>query len=255
MRDRPSLFKSSPTNRCPTTFGYALHNFIGTELDKFYFHMPRRILVRSNVSPYHVTARCNNREPFHNDLDEVWKIFTFEFNSVVETHQALIHAFVLMPNHFHLIISTPKDDLGLVMRTFMASVTKHLNTKSGRIGRVFGSRYHWSLISSTHYYDCALKYVYRNPVKAGLTENVENYPYSTLIIALGNRAADIPISPVLGYDFNIPGNNNSKFLGWLNQPFQGEQHQAIHKALQKKKFSPPQERGRRIPMKLDRFCS
>ena len=208
--------------------------------------MPRKLLIRSNVHPYHVTSRCNNRETFHYDLDKVWEIFSFEIKELIESHQSKIHAFVLMPNHFHLLISTPGEDLGKAMQTFIASVTRKINLKSGRTGRVFGARYHWSLIGSPNYYDNVLKYVYRNPVKGGLITTVQNYRYSSLGAILENTASWI--QPPLGYEMNIPNNRKTEFLNWLNQPFGTEQEIAIKKGFLKPEFHPPKNRSdRKIP--------
>ena len=155
-------------------------------------------------------------------------------------------AYCLMPNHFHLLISTPGEDLGKAMQTFIASVTRKINLKSGRTGRVFGARYHWSLIGSPNYYDNVLKYVYRNPVKGGLITTVQNYRYSSLGAILENTASWI--QPPLGYEMNIPNNRKTEFLNWLNQPFGTEQEIAIKKGFLKPEFHPPKNRSdRKIP--------
>jgi putative transposase len=130
--------------------------------------MPRKNLIRSNVYPYHVTARGNNKASFPCEPYQTWEIFNEKILEVQKKFGVKIHAFVMMSNHFHLLITTPHEDLGKVMETFMRSITRTMNAKSGRTGRVFGGPYHWSLINSNVYYDCALKYVYRNPVKAKL---------------------------------------------------------------------------------------
>jgi len=215
--------------------------------------MPRKTLIRSKELPYHVTARCNNREAFFCDLDQIWAILFSELNETIEIYQIKIHALVLMPNHFHLLISTPGADLGVVMQTFIREVTIKINLKAGRTGRVFGSRYHWSLIDSTHYYDCALKYVYRNPVKSGLSAAVEEYEFSTLMDVIEEARPFITIEPPIGYQSNIPQNRKNEFLNWLNQPFRNEHEEAIKKAFRKTKFLPPQVRGNRVPMALEGF--
>src|SRR4051794_18500799 len=124
--------------------------------------MPRKTLIRSNTLPYHVTARTNNRELFHLPLNLVWDIMNSHIFEAIILFRIKIHAFVLMPNHFHLLITTPEEDLGRVMQIIMKSGTKTINTESRRTGRVFGSRYHWTIIESEVYFAHALKYVYRN---------------------------------------------------------------------------------------------
>ncbi len=148
-----------------------------------------------------------------------------------------VHAFVLMPNHFHLLVTTPEQDLGKVMNTFMSDVTRTINRLSGRSGRIFGGPYHWSLIHSSLYYAHALKYVYRNPIKAKIVNKVEEYPWSTLYGVLGKSHCPIPIwfpRSGLGISF-VPDEMNS-LLEWLNRPFLSETELLIQKGLKKKYF-------------------
>jgi len=207
--------------------------------------MPRKPLIRSNAYPYHVTARCNNKEPFYIPLNEVWAIISNELGEVSAKFECRIHAFVLMPNHFHLLVSTTNQDLGVVMQNLMITITKKINRNSGRIGRVFGSRYHWTLIDNEHYFDCALKYVYRNPVKANLVELVEDYEFSTIKMVISNQFVILKMHPPIGHLSLIPNENKSEFLSWLNRPFPNEEYSAIKKAFQKTKFEMPKPGWRR----------
>lgn len=130
--------------------------------------MPRSKLVRTDDLPYHIVARCNNREPFPCPLDRAWKAFCELLYEFSVQGRLRVHAFVLMPNHFHLIASTPDADLDRVMMDFMRTITRTIQFISGRTGHIFGGPYRQSLIDSTRYFAHAFKYVYRNPVKGGL---------------------------------------------------------------------------------------
>lgn len=212
--------------------------------------MPRKLLLKSKTHPYHVTARSNNKEPFPCSLEKVWEIFSTEIQEISAVFSVKTHAFLLMPNHFHLLLSTTKEDLGVVMRLFMAKITKKINSKTGRSGRIFGAAYHWCLIDNESYYDCALKYVYRNPVKAGLCSFVESYPFSTLPGILGSTHAEIVISPAIGHELNVPGGNYFYFLKWLNKPFLSEENQAIDGGLKKQRFGSPKPGWKRKSVNL-----
>jgi putative transposase len=214
--------------------------------------MPRKKLIRSTIHPYHVTARCNNKEAFSAPLDLVWQIILLELNVIVQKFGCKVHAFVLMPNHFHLLITTEVEDLGVVMQNFMISITKKINRVSMRTGRVFGARYHWSLIDNDHYYDCALKYVYRNPVKAGLTQLVEEYEFSTIGSLFDKRRELIPLSPLYGFVEITPHGGFETYLKWLNEPFPNEQNEAIQKAFQKTKFKLPKPNWDRKSIDFER---
>lgn len=208
--------------------------------------MPRKNLIRSNAHPYHVTGRANNRESFHLELQKVWDILSYSCFEATVVHGARIHSLVVMPNHFHMLISTPKSDLGVIMEQFMRSITKTMNTISGRSGRVFGGPYHWTLINSTLYFVHAYKYVYRNPVCAGLCHEVESYLYSTFSGLIGNTRLHFPLHfPFdLGGYLGIPDNPIDQ-IAWLNKPFLVEQETAIQKAFRKTTFSSPKTDWRR----------
>jgi putative transposase len=213
--------------------------------------MARKKLIRSIEYPYHVTLRCNNREWFKLPLERVWQLITQELYKVALLGDAKIHAFVLMGNHLHLLISTPGWDLGKVMAEFGSSATRNFNLISGRSGHLFGGRYHWSIIQSSLHYACVFKYIYRNPVRAGIVERAEAYRFSTLHGLMGSSHLPLPIhySEVdrRGPSF-IPEIDD--LLDWLNQPFKKEEQEAIGKGLRRKVFSLPRDRKTRAPIEL-----
>jgi len=147
-----------------------------------------------------------------------------------------------MPNHFHLLITTPEADLGKVMQYLMQSATWTINSKAGRSGHVFGGRYHWTLVGTPLYFAHALKYVYRNPVKAGICENVESYSYSSLNILLGKDYPGFKCWYPFDLDrYLIVPNDYEAKLKWLNTPFISEHENEIRKNLKKTRFAEPKK--------------
>jgi putative transposase len=196
--------------------------------------MPRKPLQRCAFLPYHVTARANNREAFHVPLPRLWKVIGSEAFHLTSVFGVEIHAFVLMPNHLHALLTVPERDLGIVMDVFMSSITRIMNLVSGRSGRVFGGRYHHSLIRDSRYFRHVLKYVYRNPVRAGLASSVEDYPFSTLHGLLGRSHLPFPISRTrAAMELNLPHSEPYDQLVWLNRPFPSEAEALIRAALRK----------------------
>lgn len=200
--------------------------------------MPREDLIVSHEFPYHVTGRANNREQFPGRQADLWKIFSSELIDISQKFNSRIHAFVLMPNHFHLMISTPKEDLGVTMQRFMAQITRKINRSTNRSGRIFGAKYYRSLINTEAYYDCALKYVYRNPVKAGLCFRVEDYPFSSFSGLFNPRDISFRLEPPQGHVELIPYGKPLEFLAWMNQPLTSEQDIEIRKAFRGPIFNP-----------------
>jgi REP element-mobilizing transposase RayT len=214
--------------------------------------MPRKHLIRNSYFPYHVTARVNNRELFPIPLERVWEHMSTELLASVIKMESQIQAFVLMPNHFHLILTTPTFDLGQTMAVLMRNVTKDVMGEAGKEGRLFQGRYHWSAIHNAHYYRHALKYVYRNPVKAKLCENVEDYAWSTITGRIGKTFLPFPLTPTrTGFDFEEHVTRPYDSLSWLNEAHSAEANMRIQIALMKKIFCPPVNRLTRKPQAIE----
>ena len=194
--------------------------------------MPRKKTILQPDFPYHISARCINKEWFNLDLELVWSIFGDYLTILKYEFQFEIISFVLMNNHFHLLIRTPKSNLSEGMNYFMREVSKEISMKSGRINQTFGGPYYWCLLDTYVYFLNSYKYAYRNPVEAGLAPSCEDYPYSTLYGFLGFRKLLIPLeldtvlfNPVLQTDT----------LKWLNASKHG-MHKHIKFALSKRVF-------------------
>lgn len=213
--------------------------------------MPRKLLIRNDTLPYHVTARANNREKFPIPLSNLWSILGTEGLLISTVHGAQIQALVLMPNHIHMILTVPEHDLGQVMNIFLRSISRSSHFLSGRSGHLFGGPYHWSLIRETHYFRHVIKYVYRNPVKAKLCERVEEYPFSTLHGLLGQSHLQFPIYLTrVGMELSLPSVESDRQLDWLNTPFPKEAEELIKRNLRKRSLELILDRKTRRPVEL-----
>lgn len=203
--------------------------------------MPRKKTPPSGNFPFHISGRVNNREKFPGQLRYHWKLFGNELYLQCIANQILVHAFVLMPNHYHLLISTLTAPISHVMRDLLSSYTRIVNAKYSRTGHLFGGRFNRSLIRNPYYYAHVLKYVYRNPVKAGICDRVGDYPFSTYSALTGRHRLEIPIQrPLEGLDRLVPYTEDLiPSDEWLNQPHPAEASEAIRRALLKKEFGLP----------------
>ncbi len=137
------------------------------------YKMPRKPLIYTPDFPYHIVARCNNKEWFRGNMSDIWNIFCEEISNLNQDYNFAPHAFVLMSNHYHLIASCHQDfNLGFIMKLLQNRTAIQINKLSGRINHCYGGRYKASIISEASYYANALKYLYRNPVQAGLVKDV-----------------------------------------------------------------------------------
>jgi REP element-mobilizing transposase RayT len=199
--------------------------------------MPRPNAINQSLYPYHVGGRSINRERFSLRIDHVWEIFETQLYFAHHRYGALIHACVLMSNHYHLLISTPEGNLSEVMQNFSRETSRWLNLEAGRINQSYGGRHYRSIIQCDHYFRHAYKYVYRNPVKAGLCERVEDYPFSTLHGLLGQQRLFIPLA-----EDRILMPDIEKTLVWLNQAPSDENWRVVGRALHRSRFWLPKNR-------------
>ena len=209
--------------------------------------MARKKEPLSSIHPYHITARFINRESFGLCLDTLWHIMMDYLCYLHMAYEIKIHNFVLMPNHFHLIARNPKQNLSDAMRYFMRETSRHIAIASGRINQVYGARFHRSAIRGERYFQHAYKYVYRNPVKAGLVERCEDYPFSTLGGKLGQCRLIIPVEN----DFLLFGGNVEQAISWLNRAPASSDEEAVRKALRRTVFELPKDRAKRQPHNLE----
>jgi putative transposase len=207
--------------------------------------MPKPHPPHRTDCPYHITARTNNQEWFGLDLSEVWKIYAEQLYFISNAFGIRIHGFVLMSNHFHLLISDPQGMLSPAIRWLMTETARLINKRLGKKNHVYGQRHYRSLIQSYHYYTHAYKYIYRNPVEAGICKNVEEYQYSTLRGLLGFANLEFPIEDSLLMD-DLEGT-----LKWLNLSVTKENKRTIQLALKKGIFELRKETSTRNLSRLE----
>ena len=195
--------------------------------------MGRKLLERSNIFPYHVYARSNNKDWFSAPLSNIYDIFISEFETIAMRYRFQIHAFVLMSNHFHLVLSTPFANLDSGMQHLMTQSSKGIARSCNRINKIYGARYRWTIIREPMHYAYAMKYVYRNPVQSNIVEKAEDYLWSTL----NKKHHKFPgLAPnTNGFNEFIPQDRQG-LLYWINNDFDKEQEEAIRKALNKAEF-------------------
>jgi putative transposase len=193
---------------------------------------PKRIF--SDQYPYHITARCINKEWFNLPIEEVWDIFSNHLFFCHHGFKAQIHAFVLMNNHFHLLISTPLGNIDKIMYYVMKETSREITFKSRRINQTYGGPYFASLITKDIHFNHAYKYIYRNPVDAGLCHRAENYTFSTLHALIGLRKTIIPL---VSDELLIP--NMEHTLNWINTAYSSSARDDIKHAMKKSTFKLP----------------
>ena len=149
--------------------------------------MARPPTILQSEFPYHVGARSINQDWFSIPMEMVWEIMVSQLYFIHHAYEVEILAFVLMNNHFHFLLRTPLANLSSAMGWFMRETSRALTRAGNRINMSYGSRHYRSIINTDHYLLNAYKYVYHNPIHAGICANVMDYQFSTLPGLLGSK--------------------------------------------------------------------
>ncbi len=165
-------------------------------------------------------------------MDHVWETLSNYLFFISKAYKVEIHAFVLMNNHFHLLAKFPENNMSEAMNYFMRESSRVLSRDSGRINQVYGGRYFRSAIKKNIHLDHVYKYLYRNPVEAGLCNHVEKYPYSTLQILLGMKSGVIPLVE----DPRLEKHEIEETLLWLNTKPLEKDYEEVRKSLRRPEF-------------------
>lgn len=142
--------------------------------------MPRQPRYHLVGVPQHVIQRGNNRQAtFFSDED--YQRYLADLKIASEQHQCEIHAYVLMTNHVHMLM-TPKtkDGIAKTMQSLGRRYVSYINHTYGRTGTLWEGRYKAALIDSEHYLLSCYRYIEMNPVRAeGMAEHPGDYPWSS----------------------------------------------------------------------------
>jgi len=126
-----------------------------------------------------VIVRGNNRsEIFCADVD--YRFYLEKLQLACDKHACEIHAYVLMTNHVHLLI-TPQDEQGLSKTLQMLGryYVQYYNYSYQRTGTLWEGRYKATLIDSEAYLLTCMRYIELNPVRAGMVQHPSDYPWSS----------------------------------------------------------------------------
>jgi putative transposase len=138
-------------------------------------------LPRYNLKgqPQHLIQRGSHQETvFWADQD--YRFYLHCLQESAKRHQCAIHAYVLMPNHIHLLVTPGQAGcLSKLMQSVGRRYVQYFNTQYDRTGTLWAGRYRATLIEPATYLLTCMRYVELNPVRAKLVEHVRNYPWSS----------------------------------------------------------------------------
>ncbi|HHV58950.1 MAG TPA: transposase [Clostridiaceae bacterium] len=140
--------------------------------------MPRQARRFSSTGVYHIMLRGINQQQLMEDREDNEK-----FLEVLSECKLIcgykLYAYCLMGNHIHLLMKVENEPLDKIFKRICGRYVYWYNTKYKRVGHLFQDRFRSEAIEDEEYLLSVLRYIHQNPVEAGLTKNVGEYPYSS----------------------------------------------------------------------------
>lgn len=141
--------------------------------------MPRKPRFVVPGVPQHVIQRGHNREPCFYATED-YQRYLDELKQAIETNGAKLHAYVLMTNHVHLLV-TPlsENSISHFMQDLGRKYVKYINATYRRTGTLWEGRYKASLVDSEAYLLTCMRYIELNPVRANMARHPGDYSWSS----------------------------------------------------------------------------
>ena len=129
--------------------------------------------------PHHVIQRGNNRQAIFAKTADYQRLLDL-LDDNARQFEVAIHAYVLMSNHFHLLV-TPQTSDGLpqMMQAVGRRYVRYFNDSQQRSGTLWEGRYRSTLIQTDRYLLACMAYIDLNPVRAGLVAQAADYPWTS----------------------------------------------------------------------------
>lgn len=140
--------------------------------------MARALRIEYKNALYHTTCRGNGGQKiFRGDKDR--RYFLELLEGTATRYGTILYTYVLMDNHFHLLIETPRANLSEYMQTLNTTYTGYFNRRHNHKGHLYQGRYKAILVEKNPYLLELTRYIHLNPVRAGVVLRPEHYKWSS----------------------------------------------------------------------------
>jgi putative transposase len=182
--------------------------------------------------PHHVIQRGFDKHPLFKDEHD-YRIFLAWLAEGAKRFKVAIHAYVLMTNHLHLLVSpSDLDGLADMMQWLGRYYVPYFNKKYGRSGGLWQGRFKTSPIDSEHYFLTCSRYIELNPVRAGMVAEPLDYAWSSYAHHAGVRTdplvSDHPLYWALG---NTPFQREAAYIELAKQGLTNVELKTVNDAV------------------------
>ncbi|MBC2694643.1 MAG: hypothetical protein HF982_05080 [Desulfobacteraceae bacterium] len=140
--------------------------------------MARQLRIEFEGAYYHILSRGNNQSNiFHSDEDR--QDFLYILADMSKRFEVEIYAYVLMDNHYHLLLRTMRPNLSKSMQWLGTRYTRRFNLRNLQSGHLFQGRFKSIIVENDAYLLRLSCYIHRNPLRARIVERLVNYKWSS----------------------------------------------------------------------------
>ena len=193
--------------------------------------MPRIARIIFPDLAVHVTQRGNNRGPcFFRDAD--YRSYLEYLQCFAERFHCLVHAYCLMTNHVHLLLTPARADAcALLMKYLGQCYVQDVNKAIGRTGTLWEGRFRSCLVHTAQYVLACYRYIELNPVRAGMVAHPRDYRWSSYRHnAEGRTDAGVAPHPAYLALADDPEHRFSEYRGLLDEPLPQEKVDELRRA-------------------------
>jgi len=156
--------------------------------------MARQLRIVGPGLTYHVTARGTGRMAIFLDTVDRRRFLAL-FSRLVRDFDLQCHAYCLMTNHYHLVITTRRPNISRAIQQLNSIYAGRWNMRHGRVGHLFQGRFGAQIVQDGPYFLTLCRYVVLNPVRAGLVATPEEWPWSSYRATVGLARAPRLLDP------------------------------------------------------------
>jgi len=152
--------------------------------------MSRPLRISYKNAFYHITSRGHRKEKiFYDDKDK--RIFIRKLDETFQKYTITCYAYCLMDNHYHLFFKTTKPNISQALHYLNTSYANWFHIRYQLTGSVFQGRFKSILVDADHYALVLSAYIHLNPLRAGIADNLEDYPWSSYLDYVNLRKPSI----------------------------------------------------------------
>ena len=178
--------------------------------------------------PHHIILRGNNRQAIFMDMADFQRMLALLQTHAIE-QGVQVHAYVLMSNHLHLLLTPLQNDsLPKMMQAVGRAYVLYFNKRHGRSGTLWEGRYRSALIQTERYFLACMAYIDLNPVRAGMVVQAADYPWSSHGHYIGRQnEAWLTPHPMYWEMGNTPFAREAAYAAMIQAGVNQEQQQAL----------------------------